>query len=525
MKKIFLLMTLLIMSMSNYAYDIAVENADGVIIYYNYVNEGKDLEVTNGYIPYLGDINIPETVTYMNRTRNVTSIRSYTFYHNRNIFSVTIPRSITFIGQKAFEDCNSLTSVQISDITAWCKIVFEEPGTSNPLVHARHIYLNGEEIQDLVIPNNITSITAGAFYGCFGLISATIPEGVTEIGERVFDNCRNLKTISIPSSVKSIGRYAFDFNERLSAVHISDIAAWCEIDFVGYHWWANPLYYAHHLYVNGVEIKDLVIPDGVKSIGNFAFGGCSNLTSLTIPNSVSAIGSDAFDGCDIPTVISYVQNPFELSSGSFTQNTLMNATLYVPDEAIEKYKVTKGWKDFLFVEPITELNSKLFKLTYDVNGEEYKVHEMKYGSSVSPETEPEREGHTFSGWSEIPETMPAHDVTVTGSFIVNKYQITYIIDGEEFATDYVEYGATIEPPTVEEKEGFTFLGWDDIPETMPAHDIVVHASYTSGIIGVLMVNQKNVRIFSPDGKKLDKLQRGLNIVILDDGTVKKVMVK
>ena len=644
-----ILFTILIsmMGINALAYDIKIENADGKTIYYNYINDGKELEVTDGNAPYSGVVNIPETVTFMNRTRKVTSIKSFTFYYSRDITSITIPCSVTNIGKSAFEKCSRLTSVHISDIAAWCNINFEEPYTSNPLIHARHLYMNGEEIQDLIIPNDVKSIKAGAFYGCFGLTSATIPEGVTEIGESAFCDCRNLISVSIPNSVKSIGKYAFDFNDRLTAVHITDIAAWCEIDFVGYYYWSNPLYYAHHLYVNGIEIKDLVIPDGVKSIGNFAFGGCSGFTSVTIPNSVTSIGVDAFEDCDIPTIVSHIEKPSEIDNNTFTQNTLKNATLYVPEGTIEKYKATDGWKEFLFIESITELESKLFKLSYTIDGEEYKVCEVKYGvditpentperegytfsgwseipkimpphdvtvtgaftvntytltyiidgevyktsevdygttntpeaaptktgysfsgwseipetmperdvtvigsftiisykltyildgeeyktfeivydSAITPEAEPTKEGHTFSGWSDIPERMPANDVTVTGSFIVNKYQITYVIDGEVFATDYVEYGATIVPPMVEEREGYSFSGWSDIPETMPAHDIVVHASYTSGIIGVLIASQQNVRIYSPNGKKLDKLQKGLNIVILDDGTVKKVIVK
>jgi hypothetical protein len=103
--------------------------------------------------------------------------------------------------------------------------------------------------------------------------------------------------------------------------------------------------------------------------------------------------------------------------------------------------------------------------------------------------------------------------------------LIYKVDGEVYKSYDVEYGATIVPPTVEEKEGFTFSGWEDLPEIMPAHNIVVHASYTSGIIGVLMASQQNLRIYSPNGKKLDKLQKGLNIILLNDDTVKKIIVK
>ena len=193
---------MLFLSITSYAYDIAVENTDGKTIYYNYINDGQELEVTDGNAPYSGLVNIPETVTFMNRTRRVTSIRSFTFYYSRDVTSINIPSSVTFIGKSAFEKSDKLTSVHISDIDAWCKIIFEEPYTSNPLVHAHHLYMNGEEIEDLIIPDGVTSIKDGTFYGCFGLTTAIIPEGVTDIGASAFANCRNLKSVNIPSSVK-----------------------------------------------------------------------------------------------------------------------------------------------------------------------------------------------------------------------------------------------------------------------------------------------------------------------------------
>jgi hypothetical protein len=472
MKKLFLFITMLFLSITSYAYDIAVENADGKTIYYNYINDGQELEVTDGNAPYSGIVNIPETVTFMNRTRKVTSIRSFTFYYSRDITSITIPSSVTFIGKSSFEKCSKLTSVHISDVAAWCKIVFEEPYTSNPLVQAHHLFLNGEEIKELVIPSGVISINAGAFYGCFELKSVSIPEGVTVIGESAFCECRNIVSISFPSSVKSIGKYAFNFLDRLTSVHITDIAAWCDIDFVGYWYWSNPLYYAHHLYLNGTEVTDLVIPEGVSSIGNFAFGGCSGLTSVTIPSSVTSIGAYSFEGCDIPIVVSLIESPFEISSETFTQNTFKNATLYVPKGTIEKYKATSGWKEFLFIS-----DANRYKLTYIVDNELYKSYEIEEGITINSETEPTKEGYTFSGWSEIPETMPAHDVTVTGTFSINKYKLIYTVDGAEYKTYEVKYGEAITPDAEPTKEGNTFSGWSEIPQMMPAHDVTVTGSF------------------------------------------------
>lgn len=119
-----------------------------------------------------------------------------------------------------------------------------------------------------------------------------------------------------------------------------------------------------------------------------------------------------------------------------------------------------------------------YNLTYMVDGEENKSSTVVYGSEIIPEEEPTKEGYTFSGWSEIPETMPANDVVVTGSFTVNSYTLTYIVDGEELKTSSVPYGTELVPEEEPTKEGYTFSGWSEIPETMPAEDVTVTGSFT-----------------------------------------------
>jgi hypothetical protein len=99
-----------------------------------------------------------------------------------------------------------------------------------------------------------------------------------------------------------------------------------------------------------------------------------------------------------------------------------------------------------------------------------------------------------------------------------------MIDNKVYKEIMYEYGATITPELQPEGDYATFE-WTGLPQTMPAHDVVVYASYTSGIIETLIKTQPNIRIYSPNGKNLEKLQKGLNIVVLDDGTVKKVVVK
>ena len=164
-----------------------------------------------------------------------------------------------------------------------------------------------------------------------------------------------------------------------------------------------------------------------------------------------------------------------------------------------------------------------YKLIYQVDGEEYKSSEIEYGSYITPEAEPTKEGYTFSGWSEVPETMPAHDVIVTGTFIVNQYTITYMIDDEVYQTESVDYGSTITPPEAPEREGYTFE-WTDVPETMPAHDITIVGSYTSGI-STIKADDEDVKWYPLDGKQIEQPHKGLNIVRMSNGKTKKVLVK
>ncbi|MBE6629307.1 MAG: leucine-rich repeat domain-containing protein [Ruminococcaceae bacterium] len=224
----------------------------------------------------------------------VTSIGNSAFEDCSKLTSVTIPASVTSIGDDAFYYCSNLTAVYITDLAAWCNITFEY-SYANPLWYAKNFYLNGQLVTALEIPSGITAIKSYAFNGCTGLTSITIPASVTSIGDYAFRGCSQLTSVTIPASVTSIGDSAFYNCTGLTAVYISDLAAWCNITFENFY--ANPLYDAENLYLNGQLVTALDIPSGVTAIKAYAFYDCDSLTSVTIPASVMSIGYKAFFYC------------------------------------------------------------------------------------------------------------------------------------------------------------------------------------------------------------------------------------
>ena len=229
-----------------YAYDIKVENADGKTIYYNYINDGTELEVTycSSSNEYNGAIVIPEEVTYMNRTRKVTSIGSDAFYCCWGLTSVTIPNSVTTIGNYAFQYCRGLTSIEI-------------PNSVTSIGSEAFGYCSG--LTSITIPNSVTSIGERAFEYCSGLISVTIGNSVTSIGNWAFAYCSGLTSIEIPNSVTSIGGYAFD------GCNLSEVISKIENPFsIDTSTFSDNTFYNATLYVPAGTIDKYKSTDGWK---------------------------------------------------------------------------------------------------------------------------------------------------------------------------------------------------------------------------------------------------------------------
>ena len=290
--------------------------------------------------------------------KRVETINSHAFCYCTSLKSVTIPRSVTYFGDNAFDYCYVLTSVHITDLSAWCGA--KAVGTyGSPLSYARHLYLNGAEVKELVIPDGVKIINRHAFQYCEGLRTVTIPKSVTnivdysfrgcnnlntvniegngtDIASYAFAECNNLNTLNITGSIASLGEYAFNECSNLRTVNITDLAAWCKMTVNAY---SNPLDYTGQLWMNGSRVTDMVIPSGVTTINGGVFSHFTGLKSVSIPSSVTSIGSGAFQYCSnlesvtIPSsVTSIADNAFQNCTG-LTKAILSNGVTSIGNYA------------------------------------------------------------------------------------------------------------------------------------------------------------------------------------------------
>ena len=324
--------------------------------------------------------------------KSVTAIGKSAFCGCTDLTSISIPNSVTEIGEGAFYNCSGLTSISIPN--------------SVTEIEERAFY-NCSGLTSIKIPNSVIKIKDDVFNGCSNLAKLTIEDGTdslllgynfndsNKIGKGLFNDCplsslylgRNLSLIKLRStttttyapfnfietmnevtignSVTSIVKNLFNGCSGLTEVNISNLYNWYNLNFESE--FSNPLYYAHKLKLNGSEIKELIIPNSVANIKQYAFINCENLTAVSIGNSVTEIGTSAFEGCKgvtsvtiprsvnkinnkafyncaIRLIIAYPMTPPTCADGAF--NGSYSALLKVPEGTDVKYAVANEWHKF-----------------------------------------------------------------------------------------------------------------------------------------------------------------------------------
>ncbi len=490
MKKFYVSLLLFLFGASSL---FASETIDGINYELNTTNRTATVVFSGSYssASYSGAIVIPESVTYNNREYKVTEIGASAFYRG-TITSVKIPSTISHIGNWAFRECWSLNSVEISE------------GVSSLTIDAYAFYMC-KALNSIYLPSGVTRIEEKAFADCSSLAYVTLSDGLTYIGDYAFGALQKLSTITIPTTVTSMGTAVFYNCRHLSKIvwnakHCSDftsertspfsVSSYCndcnniiyddmtyyDTEYKTENTWTTSITFGDevehipaYLCVNFEgELRNIIIPDNVKTIGDYAFywcenlvsvklgnglteigkvafNGCRSLNSITIPNNVESInfaafgncyslnaitlgknittiGSYAFEQCpDITTINSYAVNPPVIESSVFSVSDLKAIDLNVREKALSAYKAANIWKEMnidyfandIRTYSLTVNSADKSMGTTSPNGEYDEEEEVLI--SAKPKT-----GYQFDHWSDGSKENP-HTVTINGNLTFTAY--------------------------------------------------------------------------------------------------------
>ena len=429
---------------------------------------------------------------------DVTSIGNYVFDGCSGLTSVNIPNSVTSIGYYAFYGCSGLTSV--------------------------------------TIPNSVTSIGSGTFYGCSGLTSVTIPNSVTSIGWAAFKGCSSLTSVTIPNSLTSIDDEAFSDCTELASIIFEEGSKLVEL---GGHvfrntYWENNLpdgliYLGKILYkynCKGMTTPEnqIVIKEGTITIADNAFDDCSTLNSLIIPESVLYIGDCAFEECNIRNVLIKCiipPGPDVVKEQVFSDQTYYHTILYVPAGCWDAYAYHNQWYRFINIrETATTEEEVAMQQAYTLMDTEtftYSVYDP-VNNCIG----------TIKSVSAIDENNPNHSwqVITDGS-----KQYLYNLGAKKFATNGADgrLVLTAEPTPIDMKDGDNgiVLGSQAARQwALVGNDrLSVEQDIITGIDEIADTQQGESTSYDLQGRRIDKAQKGINIICNADGTTKKVLMR
>ena len=239
----------------------------------------------------------------------ISEIGNRAFQDCSSLTSIEIPDSVTSIGDYAFHDCSSLANVKLG---------------SSVISIGNYAFAHCTSLVSITIPDSVTSIGIRAFYDCTSLANVTLGSSVTSIGEDAFRECGSLTSVTIPDSVTSIGADAFSECGSLTSVTLGN-----GVTSIRYG-----------VFSGCSSLTSIEIPSSVTSIGSFAFSGCSSLTSIEIPSSVTIIGEGAFKKCK-----NLVSATFEDTVGWYKVNMIDEEEIIDVTDPVENAKTLRYEKE------------------------------------------------------------------------------------------------------------------------------------------------------------------------------------
>lgn len=273
---------------------------------------------------------------------SLNTIDDYAFYQCPSLNHFEMPNSVTLVGKHSFRYNGGLTDIHLSSTLSMIdEFAFGECGFSH-----------------IILPNSLASIQASAFINNSYLTSITIPERVEGIGAACFENNAALDTVTFLTEIHTmtIGNNAFNKCPRLSHVNITHMDSWAETNFNNDK--ANPANTSHHIFMNGQEVINVVLPDNTLYVNSNAFNGCTAITSVDMPKSIQHVNDDIFTGCSsLKSVICRAEEaPLFVGTNdpSAMDDVFNRATLYVMPAYLKNYKEDLWWGRFYKISPIKD---------------------------------------------------------------------------------------------------------------------------------------------------------------------------
>ncbi|MBO7067828.1 MAG: leucine-rich repeat domain-containing protein [Bacteroidaceae bacterium] len=490
-------------SLNMQAFDFEVDG-----IYYTVT--GKDsVSVVAGTNLYGGSVTIPATVKNDTLEYKVAAIDSKAFYYCTDLTSVIIPEGVEKIDYAAFRNCSGLTSV--------------------------------------ALPASIKKMGNAVFFGCSSLASVTLPDNLTAIEPYTFFACKNLTTVSVPASVRRIGGSAFGDCKALTSVNIP--VGITEI--------------ASHTFENCSALTSVVIPVGVTDIGDYAFQNCSALTSVVIPAGVTQLGRCAFFGCNLAsvtipaTVKLLVSSTFgscpnlstiSVESGNTKYSAEGNALIetIVDDKTSDITKrLVMGCASTVIPDGVTEIGRCAFEncnglTSITIPASVTSIEDYAFSSCTDLTSVTILEGLTdignyaFAGCENLESiSLPASTATIgdeafaqcSGLKVVTCNAIKCPKASSDAFLSISEDAVLFVPSASYDEYARTdpwkqFLNIDVIENNMVAEERDAETAITS-LEGFGKIQQ----VYQLGGQQTSRLQRGINIVRMSDGTTRKVLVK
>ena len=346
---------------------------------------------------------------------SIKALGDNAFYECSSLQAITIPNSVGSVGMYCFSRCSNMISAVIGDGLATIEdYTFQYCRALESLIIGNHVttietyaFENCSSLPNIIIPQSVRSIDNNAFKGCASLADVIIEDRSTklELGSNgsspLFVDCP-LDSVYIGGKItyntsKNSGYSPFYRNTSLRTITITD---------------QEEQIYENEFY-GCTNLKKVIVGHGIKNIGNRAFSGCSSLDKFSFGSNVESIGAEAFSDCvNMTQIISSASIPPVCGTQALDDINKWSCVLKVPQNYKAAYQAAEQWKEFFFIE-------EKFVVIYMVDNEIFATDSLSVGEVIVPIAEPTKEGYTFSGWSEAPETMPAHDVEIYGNFFLS----------------------------------------------------------------------------------------------------------